>query len=138
MAKKGWTWGPGRGEKPKLTDGFKAEVSTKAAKLVNEFLKPNFIAEPPKEPRWNYIIEIHKKWHGSYLYFIATYRSPHPNAITPTFEAPFARMEYVGNKKFNMAYMRHNEKWQEIRMEQTLDECLKEIRNESIFQPARP
>lgn len=138
MPKKGWTWAPSRRIKPKVPDDLKKEVQEKADKLVEEFLKPDFIKKPPKKPRWNYIIDIHTKWHRSFFYFIATFRSPGPRAITPTFEAPFTRLEYVGDRRFNMAYMRHTDEWWEIRTDLSLEECLEEVRNEGIFQPVRP
>ncbi len=138
MAKKGWTWAPSRRTKPKVPDDLKSGVQTKADELVEEFLNPNFIKKPSKKPRWNYIIDIHTKWHRSFFYFIATFRSPHPDAISPTFEAPFTRLEFVGDRRFNMAYMRHTDEWWEIRTELSLDECLGEIRNEGIFQAVKP
>ena len=138
MAKKGWTWAPSRRIKPKVPDDLKAEVSAKANELVEAFLKPNFIKKPPKKPRWNYIIDIHTKWLRSFFYFIATFRSPGPTAITPTFEAPFTRLEFVGKQKFKMAYMRHTGEWWEIRTGLTLEECMEEIKEEAILQPVSP
>jgi hypothetical protein len=44
-------------------------------------------------------------------------------------------MEYVGDGKFNLAYMRHTGKWWEVYRGLTADECLKTIRDEAIFQP---
>jgi len=103
MGKKGWTWAynPKSLPKPKVPDDLKAEVQAKVDEFVEDFLKPNFIKRPRKNCRWNYIIEIHAKWHHSFFYFVATFRSP--RGITPTFEAPFTRLEYVGNRRFNMA-----------------------------------
>ena len=80
-------------------------------------------------------IDIHTKWHRSFFYFIATFRSPGPTAITPSFEAPFTRLEYVGKQRFNMAYMRHTGQWWEIRTGLSLEECFKAIKEEGIFQP---
>ena len=39
----------------------------------------------------------------------------------------FARMEYVGDRSFNLAYFRHTDQWQTILTDLTLDECLKLI-----------
>jgi hypothetical protein len=50
-------------------------------------------------------------------------------------DAEFARMEYVGDCKFNLAYMRHTGKWWEVYRSLTADECLKRIGDEAIFQP---
>ena len=43
-------------------------------------LKPKFIKPPPKDPKWNYIIDIFTKWHSSFFYFCSTYACPGPNA----------------------------------------------------------
>ena len=50
-----------------------------------------------------------------------------------TFETKFARMEYVGNERFNLSYMRHTQKWWEIYQELTITECLKLIVEEPHF-----
>ena len=80
MAKKQWTWvfSPKSLPKPALPDHLRAEVQEKANLLVEEFLKPQFIKPPPKNWRWNYITDIFTKWHRSFFYFIATYRSRGP------------------------------------------------------------
>jgi hypothetical protein len=137
MPRKGWTWvySPKSLPKPKVPDDLQAEVLSKANELIEDFLKPNFVKKPPKKWRWNYIIDIHAKWHRSFFYFIATFHSPGPTALTPTFEAPFTRLEYVGKRRFNMAYMRHTGKWWEIRTGLSLAKCLDAIREEGIFQP---
>ncbi len=137
MPRKGWTWvfSPKSLPKPQVPDDLKAEVLSEADILIEEFLKPNFIKKPPKNWHWNYIIAIHAKWHGSFFYFIATFRSP--KGITPTFEAPFTRLEYVGNRRFNMAYMRHTGKWWEVHQRLSLEKCLQVIREEEIFQPVK-
>jgi hypothetical protein len=139
MPRKGWTWvySPKSLPKPKVPDDLKGEVLSQANDLIGESLKPNFIKKPPKNWRWNYIIDIHAKWHHSFFYFIATFGSPSPKAITPTFEAPFTRLEYVGKRRFNMAYMRHTGKWWEVYQRLSLGQCLKTIQEEIVFQPLK-
>jgi hypothetical protein len=44
-------------------------------------------------------------------------------------------MEYVGDNRFNLAYMRHTGQWWEVFQGLTLDECLKTIIEDGIFQP---
>lgn len=56
-------------------------------------------------------MDISTKWLGSKCFFISTYACPGPNAIAPTFEQKFARMEFVGNGRFSLSYMRHTEQW---------------------------
>jgi len=138
MAKKKpkmWIYSPKKPTPPQVPEIIKAQVETKAKELVETYLKPTFIQPPPKDAKWNYLIDIFTKWHGSYFYFCSTYACPGPNALSPTFESRFARMEYVGNRMFNLAYMRHTDKWEEVFQGLPLDECLQTIRDEGIFQP---
>jgi hypothetical protein len=44
-------------------------------------------------------------------------------------------MEYVGDGKFHLAYMRHTGKWCEVYRGLTVDECLERIRDEGLFRP---
>ena len=79
--------------------------------LVENVLKPKYVQPPPKKPQFNCIIDVWIKWLGGTLYFGATYACPGPTAISPSFEARFARMEHVGGGRFALSYMRHTEKW---------------------------
>jgi hypothetical protein len=133
--KRMWVYAPGKPAPPSVPEDLKAEVKAKADDLVEAVLRPQHIKPPPKDPRWNYITDIYTKWHRSYFYFCSTYASPGPNALSPTFESPFARMEYVGAGRFNLAYMRHTGKWWEVYQGLTADKCLESIRDEGIFQP---
>ncbi len=66
----------------------------------------------------------------------ATWRSPGPNAMSEFFESRFARLEYAGDEKFNMAYMRHTGQWWEILQDLTLEECIEEMRTNPLLQLA--
>ncbi len=90
---------------------------------------------PPTIDDYNYIADIHSKWYRNYFYFCATYNCPSPNAISPSFETKFARMEYIADNKFNLAYMRHTEQWFEVFQDISMDECLKLIEENPIFTP---
>lgn len=132
------TWLPGRSrpKKEPIPDTLKAQADAKAKKFVDLVLKPKFIQPPPKKPRFNYIIDVAAKWHGSSLFFVSTYACPGPTAISPTFEAKFARMEFVGSSKFNLSFMRHNDKWVVLYRCVSLEECLDAIENDFWFQPS--
>jgi hypothetical protein len=136
MAKKkpgrGCTWASDRRRKPPVPEALKKEVQTKADELV-EMLKPKYIKPPPKKPRWNYPTDIWTKWHHSFFYFGSTWASPGPNRIAPTFEHRFARMEYVGGRRFNLAYFRHTSEWWTIHKNLTLDLCLKLVGEDGPF-----
>ena len=113
MAKKKpktWYLPQQRKPKSKVPEALKAEVEARAAELVESVLKPMHVTPPPKNPQFNYIIDIWTKWHQSYFYFGATYACPGPSAISPTFESKFARLEFVGGNKFALSYMRHTGK----------------------------
>jgi hypothetical protein len=136
--KKPLTWLPraSRPKKASIPETLQAQVDTKAKELVETVLKPKFIQPPlPKKPRFNYIIDVAAKWHGSSLYFVSTYACPGPTAISPTFEAKFARREFVGNSKFSLSFMRHTGKWVVLHERLALDECLDAILNDPWFQP---
>jgi hypothetical protein len=128
-------YSPPRPKKPKAPETVKAAVRLKAQQLINEHLQPEHVKPPPKKPQLNYITDLFTKWRQSYFYFCATYACPHPDAISPTFESRFARMGYQGSDRFNLAYMRHNGKWNEIFFDLSLEECLAAIRDEPHFRP---
>lgn len=131
------TWGPSPAKQPRtnLSETLKAEIERKANELVETNLKMRFIQQPPKDPKYNYIIGLSTKWYGQYFYFVSTYACPGPNAISPTFDVNFARMEHTAMGRFHLAYLRHTGKWQELFRGQTLDECLASIRDDPWFQP---
>jgi hypothetical protein len=118
-----------------VPDAVKTEVTTKANALIETVLKPQHIQPPPDEPRFNYIADIYGKWYQRYFYFCATYNSPGPNAIAPSFEVRFARMEYAGTNSFHLSFMRHTGQWVELSTDQSLDECLEFIRDDPNFFP---
>lgn len=130
-----WMPRPQRQPKPPVPGNLKEELSSKAEELVEKHLKPTHLKPPPRNPQWNYLIDIWTKWHQSYFYFCTTYASPYPHALSPTFELRFARMAYVGQDRFNLAYMRHNGQWNEIFFNLPIDACLAAIRDEPHFLP---
>jgi hypothetical protein len=129
-----WMVNPLRSKKPSIPETLKVQVDAKAKKFVETVLKPKFIQPPPKKPRFNYIIDMAAKWHGSSLYFISTYACPGPTAISLTFEAKFARMEFVGDSSFSLSFMRHTGKWVVLFDRLSLDECLEAITDDPWFQ----
>ncbi|MCX5873038.1 MAG: hypothetical protein NTY51_07360 [Deltaproteobacteria bacterium] len=119
--------------KPAVPDHLREDVTLKANELVQKHLKPAHIKPPPTNPEINYMIDIWTRWYQSYFYFCATYASPSPHALSPTFELRFARMAYIGNERFNLVYMRHTGQWNEIYFDLSVEECLTAIRDEPFF-----
>jgi hypothetical protein len=138
MAKKQpltWRVKPARAKKSAIHETLKAQADAKAKELVETVLKPRFVQPPPKKPRFNYIIDVAAKWYGSSLCFVSTYACPGPTALSPSFEAKFAKMEFVGDGKFSLSFMRHTGKWVVLYDRLSLDECLDAIRDDPWFQP---
>ena len=130
-----WVYSPAKPPKLQVPEAIKAEAEAKAAVLIDTVLKPTHIKPPREKERFNYIVDIYAKWYRSYFYFCATYACPGPDALSPTFESKFARLEYVGGQRFNHSYMRYTDEWLEIFQDLSLDECLAAIKDGGPFSP---
>jgi hypothetical protein len=137
MAKprKPWRISPAKKPKTSLPASLKAQVEAKAADLIENVLKPKHVLPPPKDSRSNYIIDIGAKWYRNYFYFFSTYACPSPNALSPTFESKFARMEYLGYARFALSFMRHTGEWVGLYDALSVEECLKAIEDDPWFVP---
>ena len=137
MAKGPWTSGGSRSKSTGtgVPQAVKIAVATKANELIETVLKPQHVKPPPDNPQFNYIVDIYGKWYQRYFYLCATYHVSGPNAAAPSFEAKFARMEYVGSDSFNLSFMRHTKQWVELYTDLSLDECLESIGDEPFFIP---
>lgn len=135
MVKKLWLYKPPKKSAAKVPDLTKATISGKAATLIDEILKPQYVRERDPSHDYNYMVDIFGNWHGRYFYFCSRYNCPSPKAIAPSFNAKFARMECVGDDSFNLSYMRHTGQWVEVFQGLSLDQCFEEIANNPIFEP---
>src|SRR5215203_3309696 len=119
-----WVYSPPKPAKPRIPEALKAEVTAWGNELVETVLKPQHLRPPPENPQFNYLADIFTKWSRGYFYFCATYNTAGPHAIAPSFETRFARMEYIGSNRFNLAWMRHTGQWiAEPHRGLSLDEC---------------
>jgi len=131
-----YTWTPAKKKSGiKVSGTLKNEAKAKTDSLIDNVLKPKYIKPPPENNDFNYIVDIFSKWHGGYFYLCSKYNCPSPNAMAPSFNSNFARLEYIGGDKFNLAYRRHTGKWFEISFDLLLEECLEEIENLPHFMP---
>ena len=126
---------PRQGPKGALPGPLKAEADTKARDLIETVLKPMHVQPPPKGHLLNYVTDITTKWLGSKCYFVSVYACPGPHAISPTFEAKFARMEHLGHGRFALYFMRHTGEWVGIYDSLSADECMNAIRDGPWFVP---
>ena len=125
-------------QKPSVSQvpaSIKAEVQRKAEQFIEETLKPRHLKPPPADTQFNYIVDIYAKWYRHYFYFCAKYCVSGPNALAPDFEAKFARLEYTGKDRFDLSFMRYTEEWIEVYPDLSLEQCLKAIREDPMFQP---
>ena len=127
-----WNIHPAR-KRASVSASLKAEVQAKANSMIEFVLKPKHVQPPPEDARFNYIIDIGAKWYRNYFYFVSTYACPGPNALSPSFESKFARMEHLGNGKFALYFMRHTGEWVGLFDELTVDECMKAIQDDPWF-----
>ena len=130
-----WLYSPPKRSKPKVLADVKAAVTEQAEHLLAEW-RPRHITAPPPGYQFNYIVELYGKWFRSYFYLCAKYACPGPTALSPFFEAQFAWLEYIGDRRFNLAYMRHTGQWTELEQGLTIDQCFQSLREESFYQPA--
>ena len=103
--KKSWLATTPKKIKPAVPVSTQSLLKEKADKLIVDVIKPTHVKPAPTTDDFNYIADIYSKWYRNNFYFCATYNCPSPNAISPSFETKFARMEYVADNKFNLAYM---------------------------------
>jgi hypothetical protein len=130
-----WNIRPAK-KKASVTASIKAEVETKAKNLIDNVLKPKYVLRPPAEAQFNYIIDIQAKWFRNCFYFCSSYACPGPNALFPTFESKFARMEPIGGGKFALYAMRYTGKeWVGVVDALSVDECMKAIQDDAWFVP---
>ena len=132
--RKPWDIRPAK-KRATVTASIKSEVEAKARDLIEKVLKPRHVLPPKKGEQFNYITDIGAKWYRNYFYFISIYACPSPNALAPTFESKFARMEPLGFGKFALYFMRHTGEWVGIFDSLSVDECMAAIRDEEWFHP---
>lgn len=133
---KRWVYSPSpKAGGPALDAAAKARVEAKVRELIETELKPKHVQPPPADARFNYITDITLKWHSSTLFLVAVYTCPGPTALSPTFEARFARLRSAAGGTFDLSFMRHTGQWFELFQGKTLDECLQAIRDDPWFIP---
>ena len=132
-SRKVWAKSPTKSTKPSVPDFIKAQLTIKATHLIENILKPMHVQPPEPDAQLNYITDISATWIRQYFYLIAHYTCPSPNAMSPTFESKFARMHYVGDGKFALAFHRHTGAWVEIYDALSVDESLQAIHVDQWF-----
>ena len=124
-------------KKPAVPELLKQTLTQKAEQRIEEKFRPGLSnqAEAAQKHGFNYVVEIYTTWRGRYFYFCARYCSPRQEEEDVFFEVRTTRMEYIGDRRFNLAYMRHTGKWQEVFHGLSLEEGLATIESEELFWP---
>jgi hypothetical protein len=134
MTRGQWVYAGARGGGGKLSVAEKLAITAECEKLIASVLIPRFL--PKIRPtEFNYPIAIYGKWHGNKYRFITRFRSDHPNSIRPEFEAPVARLEYVGRDRFDVSYYRHTGEWFRLLEALSLTEALDMLQRDGHFHP---
>lgn len=126
-----WTFSP---ENIKPSRKLISDIESRFALIIDRF-KRDFIREPKEGNESSYIVDIYQKKRGRFFYLCAKYRCPAKNCISEFFDIKFARLECYISNTFNLAYMRHNDEWNDPYRELTLDECMKMIETDELFHP---
>ena len=115
------------------TPSEKQEVETFFQPLIERF-KEQFIKENPPT-QFDYITDIYPKWYRSYFYLCAKYKSEHPNRRQDEHEEKFARLTFIKQGVFDIAYFRHTGKWFPIGETLSLEECQEAILSDPNLHP---
>src|SRR5262249_5142084 len=84
---------------------------------------------------FNYPVGLGGKWHGNKYRFITRYRSGHAENRGEEFDAPFARLDYVGPDRFDLSYFRYTGEWFRLHRGVTRGQALRLIASEELLQP---
>ena len=116
---------------------LKQTITQRVEQLLQEKFKPGLSlqAEAAQKHRFNYVVELYTMWRGRYFYLCAKYRNPREKATEEYFEVRTTRLEYVGGRRFSLAYMRHTGRWREVYPALSWEECLEAIEQEELFWP---
>ena len=116
------------------TDAEKARISAACQRFIDEVLKPKFLPTIRPTP-FNYPVDIQGKWQGHRHRFIQRYRSGYPDNLGEEFDAPFARLDWMGPDRFDIQWHRHTGAWFRLHRGKTLTEALKILETDGHLHP---
>ncbi len=130
--KKTWVYSPKK-QIPKAI--LKEWLKSRTDKYIGSILKPKHVIKVPKDHKYNYLSDIYSKWHGRFFYICGVFSCPDPNALSPSFDAKIARFEFVADKRFDVAYMRHTGQWYLLYEDIDIEEAFSIIEDSPHFFP---
>jgi hypothetical protein len=117
-----------------VPDDEKGAITRACARFLDDVLRPRWLPEIRPTP-FNYPISLDGKWYGNKYRFITHYRSGHAENFGDEFDAPFARLEYLGRDRFDVSYFRHTEEWFRLYRDVRLAVALQWIATDELLQP---
>ena len=112
----------------------KAVIVAACEAFIRDVLKPRFLPEI-KPTEWNYVIDIHGAWAAGRYRFMQRYRSGIEDNRGEEFDAPFARIDRMGQDRFDIYWMRHTGKWWRLHVGVTLAEALRILETDGVLHP---
>lgn len=116
------------------SESEKAAIIATCQRFIDEVLKPRFLPDI-RPTAFNYPVDIFGKWHGNRYRFLQRYRSGFPENLGQEFDAPFARLDWVGRDRFDIQWFRHTETWHCIHRDVSLAEALKILETDEVLHP---
>lgn len=117
--------------KKTLTEKEKQVLEKLFEPLISEYKFTFIEAEPDK--KYNYVIDFYSKFYRGFFYLCAKYIAEYKNRIVDEFETKFARVEFVDENKYNLAYYWHTGQWWTSDKNATAEYCLKNIKDNPLF-----
>lgn len=117
-----------------IDDLEKQAVIAACETFIRDVLKPRFLPEI-RPTEWNYVIRIHGAWAAGRYRFIQRYRSGMEHNRGEEFDAPFARIDRIGQDRFDIYWMRHTGKWRRLHAGVTFVEALRILETDGILHP---
>jgi hypothetical protein len=116
------------------SDLDKAAIAVSCQAFIDRVLKPRFLPEV-RRTEFNYPVDIRGGWHGANYRFIQRYCSGYAHNLGWEFDAPFARLEYVGRDRFHLSFHRHTGQWFRLYSDCSLAEALELIETDGHLHP---
>ncbi|MEM7657891.1 MAG: hypothetical protein AAF399_17330 [Bacteroidota bacterium] len=118
---------------PKPSDAEKRRVEETFAPLI---AKKKAQLPPLEDPqKRNQCVDIKLAWRGSYFTLKGVFKCPPtPQYVAEGFESGIARLTYRGKDQFDLAYLRHNDKWFVVYQSVSLKEAVKSVDSDPWFE----
>lgn len=130
-----WQLTPPRKASVKVPDTAKKLIQEEGDRFIESTLQSQHIKKNPPDSILGSCKEIYGKWYRSFFHFCAIKQYRCSDDLCPPMEIRFARLEYMGDNQFNLAYFRHTGQWWTIKEGISLEECLREIEINPFLQP---